>query len=1029
MCRINEEDINQLLLRHNIKRDEFWKEINKKKLYYMVYNPFYLNEIIKRYLRDKVLPSREELLDSMIDERFLSDKNKYKDSIRLDDFKEQLDNLLEIIGLTLEYLGKNFLTSKEYHELILIPENREILNYSSLWTKNDDENWSFVHNNFGEYLAARRLNKYPIEVVKKAVTFKNIPQKINPTWINTLTFLVNKYKNPELIEWIITAMPEFLFYIEKDILDTSKQKKIFWEIYRQCKEKKVWMKNNIYQTNNLVSDESDIKYLLQEIKENYHYTSVGNSLDILANADSLYGQEHEIKETLMNICLNNNYTRYNKSTAIEVLANYNLANLEDLRNIVEFNREIENSRLRKSYYYFCNKLKVVNEGIDIFLERFDIEKKGMRVTSGEEDEEVYFWDEHFEYEKAFGLIDNDKTLNKIIDFFNKEKFIVSEDTRNIIKNICDSVFNTYSNQKDIINVLLKIYNKCEENYNYENMNIVISKVKRENILLDFFKAYIKLEKNKAYRAYEQIIDDECMEYYFGEYEKGKFSDEVTEKILFFCNSKLKYYNKLKELYQKKTNRVIQERQAVDYNKIRNESIEYFLSKLFSKDDFLKLVEELKNEIHFKQFSIKELKETRHYEKIEYNIKYQYLFNFLIFHLKDEEEITDKTFENWNWDFVILSEVYRIISIEKNSIELNNEQKEKIKDICYRKIQEVDFRKAIKYKKDKSWTTNWICIYLWFYRYKLNLKYPDNILLDMLEFDFSINGESVGIDYILEQTNTIEVKNRIIENLNKKEIHMDVFKNHIEYCLKNNIGNCIEAVGKHLLNKRLYDSERILALDYLLEFMTIEDFMDKYFYKLELNFQKQILERIIKKDSVILKPWIVEKLKRSKNLENKMFFAQQLIKMKEIEGIKYYYYWLKKSNQPYIDKSRFNGINNELGNIKNIEMLDYLIGILELTFSKDFKDKSFEGIYSNVRKSIIVIGAENEKQYEIVKNKLNELFDKNKDYDDIGLVSYIIKEIDDLYCKQNQSVMSIENIKRSIKQFDEQMQNNEIRNWI
>ena len=33
------------------------------------------------------------------------------------------------------------------------------------------------------------------------------------------------------------------------------------------------------------------------------------------------------------------------------------------------------------------------------------------------------------------------------------------------------------------------------------------------------------------------------------------------------------------------------------------------------------------------------------------------------------------------------------------------------------------------------------------------------------------------------------------------------------------------------------------------------------------------------------------------------------------------------------------------------------------------------------------------------------------------------------CNQNQSVMSIENIKQSIKQFDEQMQNNEIRNWI
>lgn len=89
----------------------------------------------------------------------------------------------------------------------------------------------------------------------------------------------------------------------------------------------------------------------------------------------------------------------------------------------------------------------------------------------------------------------------------------------------------------------------------------------------------------------------------------------------------------------------------------------------------------------------------------------------------------------------------------------------------------------------------------------------------------------------------------------------------------------------------------------------------------------------------------------------------------------------------------------------------------------------EGKTEEAKRIVNLINEKEKKQYEIVKNKLNELFYKNKDYDDIGLVSYIIKEIEDLYCKQNQSVMSIENIKQSIKQFDEQMQNNEIRDWI
>ena len=89
----------------------------------------------------------------------------------------------------------------------------------------------------------------------------------------------------------------------------------------------------------------------------------------------------------------------------------------------------------------------------------------------------------------------------------------------------------------------------------------------------------------------------------------------------------------------------------------------------------------------------------------------------------------------------------------------------------------------------------------------------------------------------------------------------------------------------------------------------------------------------------------------------------------------------------------------------------------------------EGKTEEAKRIVNLINEKEKKQYEIVKNKLNELFYKNKDYDDIGLVSYIIKEIEDLYCKQNQSVMSIENIKQSIKQFDEQKKNNEIRDWI
>lgn len=259
--------------------------------------------------------------------------------------------------------------------------------------------------------------------------------------------------------------------------------------------------------------------------------------------------------------------------------------------------------------------------------------------------------------------------------------------------------------------------------------------------------------------------------------------------------------------------------------------------------------------------------------------------------------------------------------------------------------------------------------------------------------------------------------------------MDVFRNHIQYCMKNNIGTCINAVEKHLMNKNLYDEERILAAEYLIKFTKLEEFVSKYFYALELKFQKRIIGKIIEKNQTILYQWLLEKLNSSKKTESKMFFAQQLMIIDKIEGIQYYYMWMKENNKPYINRDTYQGINSELSKIKNIEILDYLVKILELTFSKDFKDKSFDGVYNNVRKSIIEIGIKDKMQFDLVKKKLQEVFERNQDYEDVGTITYIIDEIENLYCMNNQRTPSILEIKKNIRNIDEYLQDNETKYWI
>lgn len=86
-------------------------------------------------------------------------------------------------------------------------------------------------------------------------------------------------------------------------------------------------------------------------------------------------------------------------------------------------------------------------------------------------------------------------------------------------------------------------------------------------------------------------------------------------------------------------------------------------------------------------------------------------------------------------FVILDQIYRRIDDRKEEIELEENQIQIIHNICDRGITKCDFKTALKNNK-----INLRCLYYWFFRNKFNFEYPENVLLDMLEFEFSTNGK-------------------------------------------------------------------------------------------------------------------------------------------------------------------------------------------------------------------------------------------------------------------------------------------------
>ena len=1013
LTNISDSDVRDSLLNNNINETKFYQEINDKKLNFLVYNPFYLNKIIEFFIADGKLPNRNILLDKIIEKSFNLDKNKYETN------SYKLRDLLEKIALSLELLGRNYLKEKEYYELINNINDIEILQCSSIWQKEDNQIWKFKHNNFQEYLASQKLRQYSINEIKQMVCYKNVDNKIKPSWVNTLTFLANSEKNNELIDWILKCMPEFFIQIEDGILDFNTKQKMFWNVFEEFKRKKVWIEYNIYNSRQLMLNKEDIERLINEIKENYHYTSVGNSLHILKNVKNLFGLDNKLKNILNNLLSNDNYTQYNKSIAIELLGERKLININEFNEIVKMNEKNESSNLRKSYFYCCNTMEIVDETIDFILKRYEIEVFGIKATWYEnESEDIYFWDEHKEYEETFSKIKNKETIKKVIDYIESKKINERENDFEILSNLIKSILRIYKKNSEFLDICIELYFYYEKNYHYKCMNYIINTIQEKKLILEFFKHYMKNNSNKSFIELGKMINDECLNYYYQEYKKGEFTDEDTKYILRFSNKRLANYNELKQIYEDKTGDNIQENIIIDYDKIKNESIYYFINKLFEKEKFINFINSFKKEFQdkykCKEILVKDLLEYKHRALTNENNKYYYLCNFLIKHFKDNEMINTHKIQTYNWDYVILGELYEIWNNEKIDMKLSKSQVDIVKKICFNLLPQVNFRSSISYSSKNTFSVNWLSIYLFFFRYKLDFKYQENILLDMLEFDWQIDGNYIGIEYIIKNVDHLKIRKRIIENLNKKDIRSQIFINHVKYCIENNINQCIEAVGKYLIKKSIFPEERKISTEYLLQYTKTEDFINKYIDNNKISFQKEILGYISDSKKKTIYNWLLKRNRECRKIEDKMFFAQQLIYIGKKEGIEFYYNWAKKNMHSYENRVMYKDINDAVSLINQISQIDILIDFLELTLNIKFKDNRFNSLYRSLYVAIKNIGSQNDSNFILTRHKLLYLFNKRKEYVDIGKIQYLIHEMEYSYIGNLQNTENIKSIKKFLE---------------
>jgi hypothetical protein len=1013
----NDEELLNFLQLKNINYNDFMKKIENKDYGSMVKNPFYLNILCDFYIANTSFPKKTEFLSKSIEHIFSKDKNKYTMSLyNIDDIQKLQRTAIQKLGFILECLGRNYLSDDELRTFINRKDYRYI-KYCGLISFNNN-NWSFIHNNFGEYLASLELAKLTKDEFELAVLNKK-NKKIKYSWYNTVAFYIMNTPNNTILEYTLKNNPELVFNVEKDKIPEDKKKLIFKKILDYYMINKIWIPAQFLYNNKFIeffSVTEVYEYLCDIIIKNEHYVKTHNALEIMINMIN-YISSNRIFEIINKSLYLKDYSKDDKKNFLYILANGGYGDESFLRKIIEDLKNEEEQYLRTGYFYYINKMNLVDSMIkEIFNFKSSVGKivvaKWKNDDNDDDESNITLADEHFEFSKMFKNIKQIESINFFIEELKKDENKRERFDKEIIENLCFSIDSLDVDSENKANLIFQLYFIFLENYNRDCSSYLLTVIDKKSKRLELFKYYLK--NNIEYSRYQLLsfIDANCAIYFHKNYKENVYTNELAELVVTSLAYGTKEYNLIKEEYESRTNKKIPTPYIPLTESEKNIFHQECFNSIFNKTDFRNLIYYFFDSLHLDKIVVDEILSTNHDHWDD--VKFQYISYTLYHAFSDKEIIIEKSkiddiLDKWNWDVFIIEETVDFLE-NYDTIKINDIQQNEINRICNGWLKDIDFKTAITYTSPSSSNINIRCLRLAYLRKKLNLKFPENILLDMLEFELIENGRNIGVGEIIIEVGYEKCKTRILNNLKNKELLGDILENHIQFCIENNIYENIEEIYNYFFSEKLSNFTKSKCFEYLIKSKKTK-YISNLFKKVNnfdgdlWNHISNVLSQNMNKNVLKI---LTRLLKKSNNDNIKMFIYCEMIKRNIYLGVKEYYKWMKLNKKTYSDD-----LNGSIKNIKGLRFIIINLKMLQLTFNKGFKDRRFSSLYNNVSSSIVLIGKKNEFYKSIVKLLINFFILINRKHKHIGFVNYILIDLE-TNTETHKEEMSIIEIKKLLK---------------
>jgi len=974
ICPLTIVDRDNYLVSKGIPIKDFVDEIVDKNLRFLIKLPFYLIEIANLYYKYGKLPKRTELMEFLIKNKFKIDVEKFRSANRkLPELEVTLMWLLKKTGTTLECLGRNYLTETEYQILHASFDDRELLKHSGIWIKNNKEEWQFVHNNFGEYLAAKWLQEKTRDEIISCITYSFDKKTIKPSWANTLSFLADINKNDELLNWALENSPNLVMKFEKDRVEKDTRIRLFKNIFTSYGEKAMWLRSDEFSNSELVEFggcKETLLFLLEKIKDNTNYFLLSNALVLLIEFKELYGKNDAVIEVLTMVIFDDELQGYERSRAIVVLARHELQSKDLTQRLVLTFKEEDDSWIRHGIYAYLSTSVFLDSNIDFFLDGLKYDDHG-----GSDSENVRLGNELFELFNGIIKINTLEAFVKVIDYieeiYNEDSGTISDE---LIKNILTVAERFYSRgEKVVFEHIFKLFVNSKR---YEN----------NKDLLNFFdntdtriKAFVKLaQENNLEKVYllEDISNDKCIHELTILYKDGKIDGQIVIEFAKMAIRDTDELDELVALIKEKTGVQITRRAYYDNAKWRKKGIQSFFDALFNKAEFQELIDDVVRLGGRPNITRKEAKRLP-YKLFREHEDLREVKGCICYGWEDETQEIAASLETVDWVNFQIRKILKVLEDKQVKVDISEQQKEYIKSLCDSYLASGDFIEEVEFNVDGSITwLNWVPAIIYFAMY-FDFKYIDNIMLDMLLLPIAMyigkdNQRYSCFDYVEKHVTSQMMKKKVIQNLKNGIFRDEVYSNHIKYCTKRKIAEIVDvAVGVSIDNSRDMWSRRV-SIDYLIEFMDI----DKFYYEVAGDLDDEALlyasEKLYQRKNDKLVELLTKRANAAEKAEHVDSMMGYLIRMGCNTGIEYYIQHIKKTRAGANEFMREKFMQSAIAEIDDVEKLPYILELVNIRFEEGFADSRFNSLFSSLRKSLSAMGEKDEKNYNKVKDELETM---------------------------------------------------------